>query len=99
MSQQSSLLRLQPAETPLTAGLPGAWTALAAVVGLALYPLVMQGIGADFYITLGTRILILALAASALNVALGYGGMISLGHAAFLGTKASQLIRRRLHHR
>ena len=88
MSQQPSLLNLRPADTPLTAGLPGGWTALAVVVGLALYPLLMHGIGADFYITLGARILILALAASALNLALGYGGMISLGHAAFLGTGA-----------
>ena len=46
MSQQPSLLNLRPADTPLTAGLPGGWTALAVVVGLALYPLLMRGIGA-----------------------------------------------------
>jgi hypothetical protein len=28
MSQQPSLLNLRPADTPLTAGLPGGWTAL-----------------------------------------------------------------------
>jgi branched-chain amino acid transport system permease protein len=72
-------------QTPLTAGLPGPWTAIAVVVILALYPLTLHAAGQDFYISLGSRVLIMALAASALNLALGYGGMISLGHAAFLG--------------
>jgi len=83
--------RLIPAhrpETPLTAGLPGPWTAIAIAIVLAAYPLLMRELGEDFYITLGSRVLILALAASALNLALGYGGMISLGHAAFLGAGA-----------
>ncbi len=74
------------AETPLVAGLPGPWSAIAVAVLLAVYPLIMSSIGEDFYIGVGSRVLILALAASALNLALGYGGMISLGHAAFLGT-------------
>ena len=73
-------------ETPLQAGLPGPWTAIAIALLLALYPLVMNAFGQDFYISLGSRVLIFALAASALNLALGYGGMISLGHAAFFGT-------------
>lgn len=72
-------------ETPLLIGLPGPWTAIAVAVILAIYPLVMNSMGEDFYISMGSRVLILALAASALNLALGYGGMISLGHAAFLG--------------
>lgn len=75
-------------ETPLTAGLPGPWTAIIVAVLLAVYPLLMNEIGADFYISLGARILIFSLAASALNLALGYGGMVSLGHAAFLGAGA-----------
>lgn len=74
------------AETPLVAGLPGAWTAIAVVIALAIYPLLMNSMGEDFYISIGSRVLIFALAASALNLSLGYGGMISLGHAAFLGT-------------
>jgi branched-chain amino acid transport system permease protein len=72
-------------ESPLLQGLPGPWIAIGVAVVLAIYPLAMNAIGEDFYISLGSRILILALAASALNLALGYGGMISLGHAAFLG--------------
>lgn len=74
------------AETPLVAGLPGAWTAIAVALALAIYPLIMSSMDEPFYISMGSRVLILALAASALNLALGYGGMISLGHAAFLGT-------------
>ena len=38
-----------------------------------------------FLLTLLTRIVILALAAVSLNFILGYGGMISLGHAVYLG--------------
>ena len=38
-----------------------------------------------FVLTLFTRILILALAAVSLNLILGYGGMVSFGHAAYLG--------------
>ena len=38
-----------------------------------------------FTITLATRAAILALAAVGLNIALGIGGMVSLGHAAFFG--------------
>jgi branched-chain amino acid transport system permease protein len=37
----------------------------------------------DFYIHLGSEILILALFATSLNFILGYGGMLSFGHAAF----------------
>ncbi|MDD5296755.1 MAG: branched-chain amino acid ABC transporter permease [Rhodocyclaceae bacterium] len=74
--------------TPLGTGLPSPWAALAIAILLAAYPLVMNALGQTFYIGLGSRVLILALAASALNLALGYGGMVSLGHAAFLGAGA-----------
>ena len=38
-----------------------------------------------FIITLATKVAILALAAVGLNIALGLGGRVSLGHAAFVG--------------
>ena len=41
--------------------------------------------GSRFLLTLFTRIVILALAAVSLNLILGYGGMMSFGHAAYLG--------------
>jgi branched-chain amino acid transport system permease protein len=48
-------------------------------------PLVATSIGEPFYITLATRMAILALAAVGLNLALGLGGLVSFGHAAFFG--------------
>ena len=57
--------------TPLTQGLPSAWSAIGVAVALAIYPLLMSVAGQDFYIGLGSRVLILALAASALNLVLG----------------------------
>ena len=41
--------------------------------------------GDRFMLTLFTRIVILAMAAVSLNLILGYGGMMSFGHAAYLG--------------
>ena len=38
----------------------------------------------EFYVSYVRRVLIFALAATGLNLVLGYGGMVALGHAAFL---------------
>lgn len=42
----------------------------------------------DWLVKLATRIVVFALAAAALDLALGVGGMVSFGHAAFLGLGA-----------
>jgi len=55
------------------------------VAGLALLPLFSQATGNIFVLTLFTRIVIFALAAVSLNLIMGYGGMMSFGHAAYLG--------------
>jgi branched-chain amino acid transport system permease protein len=55
---------------------------------LALLPLVAQLAGQTYYITFATRILVFAMAAVTLNLILGFGGMTSLGHAAFMGIGA-----------
>lgn len=52
---------------------------------LLAVPLLANAVGQPFYITLATRIAILALAATGLNLALGLGGLVSFGHAAFFG--------------
>jgi len=52
---------------------------------LALLPVYVVATGQFFPLTLFTRIVILALAATSLNLILGYGGMVSFGHAAYLG--------------
>jgi len=60
-----------------------------AIVVLALaFPLAMQAEHQTYYLSFASRIFIYALAATSLNLALGYGGMISFGHAAFVGTGA-----------
>jgi len=55
------------------------------LVGLVLLPAYVEVTGSRFLLTLFTRIVILALAAVSLNLILGYGGMMSFGHAAYLG--------------
>ncbi|HKS86121.1 MAG TPA: branched-chain amino acid ABC transporter permease [Pseudolabrys sp.] len=55
------------------------------LLALALLPLYVELTGNRFLLTLFTRIVILALAAVSLNLILGYGGMMSFGHAAYLG--------------
>lgn len=62
--------------------------ALALLAALALLPTVAQALGEDFYIGVASRILIFALAATSLNLILGFGGMVSFGHAAFVGVGA-----------
>ncbi len=59
--------------------------AIALLVALALLPVYVEATGSRFLLTLFTRIVILAIAAVSLNLILGYGGMMSFGHAAYLG--------------
>jgi branched-chain amino acid transport system permease protein len=61
---------------------------LIAVVLLGLAPLLAQAAGIDYYIGVLTRIMIFAIVASSLNFILGYGGMVSFGHAVFFGLGA-----------
>jgi branched-chain amino acid transport system permease protein len=55
------------------------------IAGLLLLPLYSSISGNIFILTLFTRIVIFALAAASLNLIMGYGGMMSFGHAAYLG--------------
>ncbi len=55
---------------------------------LLALPFVTQAFGDTFYVGLATRVLVFALAATSLNLILGFGGMVSFGHAAFLGIGA-----------
>jgi branched-chain amino acid transport system permease protein len=55
------------------------------LIALALLPAYVAAGGSAFVLTLFTRILILAIAATSLNLIMGYGGMVSFGHAAFIG--------------
>ncbi|MGB7287286.1 MAG: branched-chain amino acid ABC transporter permease [Salaquimonas sp.] len=55
---------------------------------LAVLPPVFIWTGNAFYVDLATRLVILAIAATSLNLILGYGGLVSFGHAAYLGIGA-----------
>jgi branched-chain amino acid transport system permease protein len=59
--------------------------ALAIFAGLLLALPLFAG---EFYVNLGSQILIAAVFALSLNLLVGYGGMTSLGHASFLGVAA-----------
>src|SRR5256714_10953920 len=52
---------------------------------LAFVPVYAAFTGNAFLMTLFARIVILAIAATSLNLILGYGGMVSFGHAVYLG--------------
>ncbi|HXE38716.1 MAG TPA: branched-chain amino acid ABC transporter permease [Azonexus sp.] len=62
--------------------------AVVLLLALLALPAVLTSFGQEFYIGFATRVLIFALAASSLNLVLGFGGMFSLGHAAFFGAGA-----------
>ncbi len=53
---------------------------------LVALPPVTLALGQGFYIDVVRRVMIFAIAAVSLNLILGYGGLVSFGHAAYLGT-------------
>jgi len=52
---------------------------------LAVLPLLTQAFDQRYLLSVGTRVVIWAIAAVSLNIILGYGGLVSFGHAAFFG--------------
>ena len=58
---------------------------IAVIATLAVVPAYAALTGNAFALTLFTRIVILAIAALSLNLIMGFGGMVSFGHAAYLG--------------
>ena len=61
---------------------------LSTLLILFTLPFIAQWAGQPFWIDLTTRIVIYGIAAMSLDIILGYGGMVSLGHAMFLGIGA-----------
>ena len=64
------------------------WILSVAFVLLAVLPLLTAVLDQPFYLTLASRIMIFAIAAISLDLILGFGGMVSLGHAAYIGIGA-----------
>ncbi len=67
---------------------PSALVAAAVLTGLALVPVIAAALQQPFYVTLFTRVLVFAIAAVGLNLVLGYGAMVSFGHAMYIGIGA-----------
>jgi len=67
---------------------PSLTAALLLLSALLALPWVASVLEQEFYISVASRLLIFALAATSLNLVLGFGGMVSLGHAAFFGAGA-----------
>jgi len=55
---------------------------------LALVPVAALFSGGNYLLSLGSRVMIFAIAAVALDLLVGYGALISFGHAAFIGLGA-----------
>ncbi len=62
--------------------------ALVCLTALALVPVIAAAADAPFYVGLFARVMIFAIAALSLDLILGYGGLVSFGHAAYLGIGA-----------
>jgi branched-chain amino acid transport system permease protein len=58
---------------------------VALLIAAALLVAVPWIIGNEFYVNMASQVLIYALFALSINMMLGFGGMVSLGHAAYLG--------------
>ena len=59
--------------------------AIVCLATLALVPPIAAAVDAPFYVQLFARVMIFAIAALSLDFILGYGGLVSFGHAAYLG--------------
>jgi len=64
------------------------WLNLIILASTGIIPLLFYMAGQAFYLDLATRLVCLSIAAVSLNLILGYGGMISFGHAVFIGIGA-----------
>ena len=60
----------------------------ALIAGFALFPIYTHFADLPFWNDVAMRIMLLGMAAMGLNLVLGYGGMVSFGHAAFIGLGA-----------
>lgn len=85
-----------PAKADILPGTPAAparrfgagAAALAMFLILALVPVVAGATGDSFLLVIAMRIMIFAIAALSLDLVLGYGAMVSFGHAAYVGIGA-----------
>ena len=65
--------------------IPERWFSLGLWAALGAFALLAQALDETYWITLASRAVVFAIAGVGLNLALGSGGMVSFGHAAFFG--------------
>ncbi len=61
---------------------------VAVAAALIAFPWIVRALDQSFYISTASRIGVFAIAATSLNLILGYGGLVSFGHAAYVGIGA-----------
>lgn len=64
----------------------------ALLLALIMLPYLLDVFGGGYYLSLACRILIVSMAAIGLNMLVGYGGMVALGHASFVGVGAYTVV-------
>jgi len=65
------------------------WLALALLI---IFPFIAEPLGLDYYLGFVTRLLIVMMIVTSLNFLAGYGGMVALGHAGFIGVGAYAMV-------
>jgi branched-chain amino acid transport system permease protein len=75
-----------PEPVPLSS--PRVWAVAAVLAFFALVPVYAAAFDQPFYLTQFGRIMIYAIAASSLNLLIGYTGLVSFGHAMYLALGA-----------
>lgn len=74
-----------PATVPARRGIPALLWLLPLGALFAALPQIQEATGVTWLVSTFTRFAIYALAAAALNLVMGYGGLVSFGHGAFFG--------------
>jgi len=67
---------------------PSRWVMLLTMAGLLLALPTAQMLAEPYYVTLLARVMVFAIAAVSLNLILGFGGLVSFGHALYFGLGA-----------
>ena len=88
MSGSADAAATAPAGQPARSRLSRLGIPVVLFAALALAPLLALAGAEGYLLSLLSRVMIFAIAAIALDLILGYGGLVSFGHAAFLGTGA-----------
>lgn len=85
MTQSHSLTATDPARSASFRLDREGWISLSLLLILVVGASAAYLAGESFFVNLATRMVIIALAGVGLNLALGFGGMVSFGHAAYFG--------------